>query len=135
MAILNSLYVVRLDKTSPEERAAAYDRIERSARAAIALAQSFIYVARIESGLLQPDVAAVSLNELVERAVRDQEGTARARRISIQTILEGDLPVLRVDARLIERAISNLLSNALKFSRTEDSVLGAHAPGSGTSRA
>src|SRR5206468_2571158 len=108
---------------SSEERAAAYDRIERSARAAIALAQSFIDVARIESGLLQPDVAAVSLNELVERAVRDQEGSARARRISIQTILERDLPVLRVDARLIERAISNLLSNALKFSRREDSVL------------
>jgi PAS domain S-box-containing protein len=123
MAILNSLYVARLEKTSPEERAAAYDRIERSARAAVALAQSFIDVARIESGLLQPEVAPVSLNELVERAVRDQEGTARARRIWIQTILEGDLPVLRVDARLIERAISNLLSNALKFSRTDDSVL------------
>jgi len=123
MAILNSLYVLRMPTASKEDRAAAYERIERSTRSAIGLAQNFVDVGRIESGLLQPDVSPVSLNEIVLRAVREHEGVARARRITVAMSLDADLPALRLDGRLIERALSNLLSNALKFSPADEMVL------------
>ena len=123
MAILNSLYVLRLNATSKEDRNAAYERIERSTRSAIGLAQNFVDAGRIESGLLQPDLSPVSLNEVVLRVVREQEGVARARHIAVRLSLDADLPVLQLDGRLIERALSNLLSNALKFSPPDETVL------------
>lgn len=56
----------------------------------------------------------VSLEELVRRTVAAYEPVARARGVSFPVSVDGD-PALAVDARLVGRAIENLVSNALRY--------------------
>jgi PAS domain S-box-containing protein len=93
------------------------DRLEANGRRAITLAINFVDAARIESGELVLQRGLVSVNDLVRDVVRCQASLARLRRISVDTVLEDDLPAIEVDRQLIERVVANLLSNAIKYSQ------------------
>jgi signal transduction histidine kinase len=98
------------------------DRIEANARIAHSLAVNFVDVARIESGSLELQLESTSLNDIVDHALRHQESMARAREISLEATLAGDLPRLPLDRRHIDRVVANLVSNAIKFSPAQGRV-------------
>jgi len=58
--------------------------------------------------------AAVDLRSLIGDAASTVEPTARRKRITLSTAVEGD-PVASVDGKLVRRAIENLLGNAMKY--------------------
>jgi signal transduction histidine kinase len=78
------------------------------------LITSLLDVARIESAL---DIVRrpVDLESLLERVVTSFELLARHKGLEIDLVLESALPEIRADEGKLERAFSNLVSNALKF--------------------
>lgn len=106
----------------PEELRADLDRIEVGARTALALAVNFVDAARIESGPLRLETRPASLNEIAAKVLEQHESMARVNRIIFETAFAGDLPQLQLDRRLIDRAVANLVSNAVKFSPEESRV-------------
>jgi signal transduction histidine kinase len=92
------------------------DAIESSAREAIALAQNFLEADKIETGALIVNRFDAELNDVVENAVRQQVARARLRHVELRVELDPSTPSLRADAALLERAVANLLHNAIKFS-------------------
>jgi two-component system, OmpR family, sensor histidine kinase KdpD len=72
-------------------------------------------LSRLEAGADPPDTEAWDLADLVRQTVDTLDGHDRVE-------VAGETPVVEVDATQLQRALANLLENALKFSPADASV-------------
>ena len=77
------------------------------------LLESLYTVARLETGALKPDVVDFSVQPLLERL--DQRYAAQARTIDLRWTVTPSLARVHSDPQLLERMLSNLINNALRF--------------------
>lgn len=99
-----------------EEQVENLQKVLRSSRHLLALINDILDISKIQSGMLTLFVEAdfhlpMELLEIVEQ-VRPQ---VDAERVSLQTDIDPDLPMLTCDKRRIRQVLLNLLSNAIKF--------------------
>ncbi|BDR09693.1 HAMP domain-containing histidine kinase [Comamonas thiooxydans] len=81
-----------------------------------ALSQSLFELARLEYGFVQPELESFFLADLVQDVFQKFELAAESRHIALQADLAPQLPAVRADLGMIERVLSNLLDNALRYS-------------------
>ena len=102
-------------------------RIQASTRQTLALSQNLIDAERIEAGRLTIDRRPRQLAGVVGNALVVANSASRIKGVALRASVEPDLPSLCIDAPQIERAIANLLGNAIKFTPAGGSVrLDAH---------
>jgi K+-sensing histidine kinase KdpD len=89
------------------------------------LVDKLLDLSRLEGGHAQPRLDWCSIEEVVAAAVEDLGERGALVRVS----LENDLPFVRADAAQLERAIANLLDNAVRFSAGEQALVRARALG------
>jgi signal transduction histidine kinase len=78
------------------------------------LAQELFELARLESGLVQPDLEIFSLPDLVQDVLQKFELAAEARQQQMSVEISPTLPGVRADLGMIERVLTNLLDNAIR---------------------
>jgi signal transduction histidine kinase len=112
-------------------KADTLDDTERRRYLAIALAQSakvgrlaqaLFELARLESGLVQPEPEDFSLPDLVQDVFQKFELTAQARQIALRAGIPARLPGVRADLGMIERVLTNLLDNALRHTPPQGAI-------------
>ncbi len=96
---------------SPEDEAELMGTVEESADRLDGLIANLLDMSRLQTGALQPFVQPVAVEEVAPLALHSLPGGGN----TVVDIPDG-LPLLRADAGLLERALANLLSNALRFS-------------------
>jgi len=107
----------------PAELVADYSgQINAAGKQLLSLINIILDVARIESGRFEPNAEIVDLVKAIQVARRQAESAAQAGEISVELQLPEDLPWLRGDERRITQALSQLLSNAVKFTGAGGSV-------------
>lgn len=74
-----------------------------------------LYLAEIDAGQVLPRREEVSLEVLLARCVRRIEPVAREKRMDITADVDPDAMLRGVDAEKLERAFTNVLDNAAKF--------------------
>jgi two-component system sensor histidine kinase KdpD len=82
-------------------------------------------LSRLQAEAVLPEPAPCAIDDLVVQALREMG--ARAERVEVT--LPSHAPVARVDAQQVERALVNLIENALKYSPVEELVrlqVGSH---------
>ncbi|WP_417767334.1 PAS-domain containing protein [Stappia sp.] len=84
------------------------------------LINRFLSFSQHQSGALEITPAPSPLRELVQRACIRQQSVCATHRI--HTDLDGLPDSAMIDARLVEQCVSNILSNAIKYSPGKDSV-------------
>jgi two-component system, NtrC family, sensor histidine kinase KinB len=85
-------------------------------------------LARIESGSRRMTPEPKSPNELVQKALHGLSDIAEARNVRLRSEIEVNLPDVAVEPQQIFHVFSNLISNAVKYSRAGDEVVvGAQA--------
>lgn len=89
-------------------------RIARYAHQTLDLANDFVYLARAESGRYV--IETFNLADALLDAVDDMWPLARARQIIITPHIPDDEVLVTGDRALVTRAITNILSNAIKYS-------------------
>lgn len=114
--IIGFAEILRSRAFEPEELKSLTDRIEANAYAALALAGNFLDAERAAAGALTIHRSRVSLNKIVEHVLRHQDSRARLRGLRVQTRLDPALPEVALDEVMIDRAIANLVCNAIAFS-------------------
>ena len=89
------------------------------------LVTNLLDMARMESGMVKLNMQWHSLESLVGSALR--ASNSQLVRHHVQTNLSHDLPLLQVDAILIERVLCNLLENATKYTPADTVItISAH---------
>jgi signal transduction histidine kinase len=108
---------VLLDSPAPDQRAhALLERIATSANSAMNLIEEFLSMRRIEEGAFVMHPVTTPLAEVVAQVADSFALTAKTRGMSVVCEVRDAQILGCVDALGFERVITNLVSNAIKFS-------------------
>jgi two-component system CheB/CheR fusion protein len=99
--------------------AAKLDRIgasiERSTRMQVQLIDDLLDVSRIVAGKLKVEFKPVDLCAVVRAALDGVSAAARKKSIELEVVLDEPVDVVAGDAARLQQVVSNLLTNAIKF--------------------
>ena len=113
---------------SPAQRERYLEVAMRRAARLNTLIGSLFELAKLDAGEAKPQLEAFSLAELVQDEVQQFALAAQTKGVQLQTQLPDDLPMVWGDIGLIERALENLLDNALRHTEAGGAVCVALAP-------
>ncbi|MEM1117285.1 MAG: HAMP domain-containing sensor histidine kinase [Bacteroidota bacterium] len=105
---------IRGDTASGEEREMYVGRALRSSERLSALVSDLFDLARFDAAEVRPSPEPTALAELAADAVADRRPEADRREIRLRVRAEDGLPLATVDPGLVDRAVGNLLDNALR---------------------
>jgi two-component system sensor histidine kinase KdpD len=98
------------DKLTPEERGALANSVFQQAREMSDHVAKILQMTRLETGAIELDRDWTSLQETVSSVLSRLNERLAGNRVIVEVAT--DLPLVRVDAGLIEQALGNLLENA-----------------------
>lgn len=110
------------DVLPPADRQALLDDITTSTDRLQALIDNLLDMSRLDAGAVTVARTPVALDEVVLSALAPLEDD----RLAID--VPEDLPLVRADAGLLERAVANLVENALRYSGSEVRVVAGALP-------
>lgn len=88
----------------------------------IGLVNSLLDVAKMEAGMMRYDFQQESLPPLISKVLMEMGPLIEAKKIRLQTDMEGELPPLSLDRERMLQAIRNLVGNAVKFTPEQGQV-------------
>lgn len=108
-----------------DDRPAAEDFLRRAGHEVerlINLVEELLELSRIESGELPLDIQPTDVRALLQETLELARPEAARRRVELKLEVAPDLEVVELDARHIDRAVYNLVQNAIKFTPQAGSV-------------
>ncbi len=102
-----------LDALSAADRRALASSVSEEATRMSERITTLLDLVRLETGAIQPRFDLYALDELLGSVLHRLEQRLRRHRVRIE--LPESLPLLRIDGRLIEQVLENLLDNAAKY--------------------
>ena len=89
--------------------------IGAGARQLLELINDILDVSMIESGELRLEFSRVSLDEVIRDVVEIHRPLVLSRDVTLEAELQGELPPVECDRRRVTQILTNLVSNAIKF--------------------
>ena len=117
-AILGFSEVVRDQLMGPvgTEKYVSYaSDIHQSGLSLLAMINAVLDLSKVESGTLELYEEEIDLEALSSSSLKLLEPSAKVAGLSLRSELTPGLPALRADRQLVDRMLSNLVSNAIKF--------------------
>lgn len=107
------LHILQSGKASEEEKKQYLTLMSQAARNLSSLLEDVLDVSRVEAGMLTPQKQTVDVGELARQVTDTLSPTATEKNLT----LENHVPALSVqaDPKLLRRVLTNLVSNAIKF--------------------
>jgi two-component system, OmpR family, sensor histidine kinase KdpD len=112
MAGASSTLAERGESMSAEERRALAESVFRQCREMSERVAKVLQMTRLEGGAIELQRDWASMTEIAAAVVRRLQGPLAAHRVSVD--VPDDLPLVRVDAALVEQALGNLVENAAR---------------------
>jgi two-component system phosphate regulon sensor histidine kinase PhoR len=108
-------------KDNPEVATKFLNTIDRNAERLKLLIEDLLTISELESGRMKLNLQSVSLPQVVDKVLADFKTRTLAKRVT----LKNETPNLRVrgDAHRLEQVLTNLVDNAIKYGRSEGTVL------------
>jgi signal transduction histidine kinase len=107
------LQLLQKGAVSQEQLASVIDTIARNVNHIAALVNDILFLQEIE--LVLPEFQGVDFNEIALSVANKYKEKAEARGIQLK-VQEGNVPPVNGDAKSLERALTALVDNAIKFS-------------------
>ncbi|MEP0881892.1 PAS domain S-box protein [Trichocoleus sp. ST-U3] len=114
-AVLGWAQLLRSRKFDENRTAQALETIERNAKAQTQLIESLLDVSRMIRGNLPLSLLPVDLVPVIQTSINSVLATAQTREIQVETVLDPSCGRVQGDPVRLQQVMSNLLSNALKF--------------------
>jgi PAS domain S-box-containing protein len=114
-ALLGWARVLRTGALDPERTDDALETVERNTRLLAQLIDDLLDVSRIASGRLVIEMSEVNLGPIVRAAAETVRAAAEGKGLTLGVDVAEWAPVVQGDRRRLQQVVSNLLSNALKF--------------------
>ncbi len=114
--ILANAELISIMKTGVDDEIAGMaDAILRSGERLRRLVEDFLVHSRLNSGGLAPELVIVNVREALKGVIGDFKNLAARKAQTLEAEFAPDVPAIYLDARLIQRAVSNLLQNAINY--------------------
>ncbi len=114
--------MLRGGKLAPSEEGRALEIIERNLQAQNRLIEDLLDVSRIITGRVRLEVQAVSLSEVLERAVEAVRPAAEAKNVQMEVHSDPPSSTITGDPDRLQQIVWNLVSNAIKFTPPDGHV-------------
>lgn len=98
------------------------DRLLMSIQRMAVLVDDFLRVSRFELGTFQAEYRTVSLSEVFSEVMSEQASKVVQKKIAVKTFFDKDIDKVITDLNLIRMIVTNLYSNATKYTREEGTV-------------
>jgi signal transduction histidine kinase len=122
-SIVGYLELVQEDEDElKKEHRSHLEVVQRNAQRLLGLVSDLLFAAQVQAGRVTLETGFVSMSELVDEAVATALPTAADRQISI-TVHASDVAHVIGDRQRLAQVLDNLLSNALKFTPPNGSVV------------
>lgn len=115
--------LVRDERMDPSERQRYVTSALRQGKRLCKLIDQLFELAGLEARETLPDTEDVSLAELVQDVIHKFQATAERKGVSLESEFSLELPAVRADIGLIERAIDNLIENAIRHTQANKHVV------------
>lgn len=102
-------------KLSPEEREEYLKTISKSSEKLSKLISQLFEYSKLEANQIQPKKEPFLISELANDIHRNYSLFAKQKNIDLKLSMADNIPLVFADISLVERAIQNLMDNALKF--------------------
>ena len=102
-------------------------RLQSNARSLVALVSDVLDIAQLDSGLLQRRDSAFLLNDVIDTARRDLAPLAEAKLLRLDAEMPEDAIRVRSDRIKLDRIVTNLVTNAIKFTAKGNVTISAVA--------
>ena len=97
-------------------------RIQSNSQSLVDLVSDFLDVSKLESGYIDLSRETLNLSGLIQKNLDSYRVLALDKKISIRGSVDPSLPVIHADPRRLDQVLSNLISNAIKFTREDGEV-------------
>ena len=114
--------LLRSNKGNEELFDKAVDAIERSAVVQTKFVEDLLDITRIVNGSIRLSMRPVDLNSVLEAAINGLRPAADAKKITLEQELAADSVKIFGDPERIHQIITNILSNAIKFTPEDGKV-------------
>lgn len=95
----------------------------------IGLVESLLNISRIEAGRIDFTIESVDLTAITKSMVNDFQEKAKARKLKLAFQSKEKMPKVLADAQKIKDVVSNLLDNAIKYTKKGEIMVGLHQEG------
>ncbi len=109
--------IIKRDSLNEQETTRYLSIVMRSLKRLSHLVEQLFEYSKLEANQVQPVKEAFLLTELVSDILMKYDILAKKKGIAFSTDVQENLPAVFADIALVERAIQNLIDNALKFTR------------------
>ncbi|MBX9634478.1 MAG: hybrid sensor histidine kinase/response regulator, partial [Magnetospirillum sp.] len=127
MQALSMFVAVLAGRSMDTAQAALVNRIQDSVTALEGLLNSLLDVSKLEAGLVEPHMAEFSVAGIMDRLAAEFEPLCQADGLELKVV--PCRRVVRSDPALLERILRNLLSNAVRYTKTGRIVFGCRRRG------
>jgi len=103
--------------TVNEKQADRIERILRNGKNLLSLIDDLLDISKIDAGKMELLIEAVNLRDEVAQDISNLESQATARGLSLKMDVPESVPLVRADSMRLRQIITNLLGNALKFTK------------------
>jgi signal transduction histidine kinase len=116
-AIVGYIHLLMTEMYGPlaEDQKMPLDGIQRNVRELLRLINDVLDLARIDSGKMSVERSSVQLGSIIEEITIEMKPLLEMKSLSIQSHLPENLPEIESDATKIKQIVTNLISNAVKF--------------------
>ena len=121
-SIVGWTHMLESGKLSVADQRKAVATIARNARTQVRLIEDLLDFSRLGSGRLRLDVRQLDPGQVVEAACESFRAAAEARRITLSCDQRAPGVLVAADADRLQQIVSNLVSNALKFTEAGGNV-------------
>jgi len=121
-AVVGWVQMLQNGSLPPERARKALNVIERNARLQSQLIEDILDVSRIIAGQMHIERAPVFLSAIVDQVVVAIRPVADAKAVAIRTTVPTGMPPIEGEARRLHQVLTNIVSNAVKFTPSSGSV-------------
>ncbi len=97
--------------------------VKKNADRLTRLIDDLLDISRLDAGRIELNLQTLNIPGLVQEIVKSYQIEARARKISLETDLPEEFPLLRADSDRIKQVLTNLVGNALKFTPPQGKIV------------
>ncbi|QGY46689.1 HAMP domain-containing protein [Maribellus comscasis] len=114
--------LLKKDDILKEDRERYLKTIVKSSERLKKLVSELFELSKLESNQIKPEMETFVIAELIYDIANKYRIISQKKGVSINTVLSKDLPLVEADISLLERALQNLIDNAIKFCEEGDTI-------------